>query len=272
MQTLGLDDEFEYREAPKTIKENASTGFWSRQFQIDATHKQRVFDWLFGVIVPVVCFAFDPIVFKGRFESGLLGAFRPFAYILSFASIMAMMAWLLWGARLKWLNGFLSGLFGVGGIISFSLGIILLPWSLMGLIILIGALGFTPFFSSVIYLRNAVRAYRAAVPFFERRVLISTFLLAALYSVVISATINIEIRKELDRMRFGNEAVIREGAAKLKLVRFLVEPDPLARAYYRLPERERTSDRAMALAKGFKELSGANIEDVRWIFDNCEKF
>ncbi len=123
-------------------KTGSQKGFWHWQFQTESTESQKTFDWLFGVILPVSCFVFDPIVFKGdAWGAAYLGTYKPFAYILSFVSVMAMSAWLIWGEKLKWLNAFLAGLFIVGGIVSLGIGIILSPISLLGLIILIGALG-----------------------------------------------------------------------------------------------------------------------------------
>lgn len=166
--------------------------FWKRQFQRQATKSQRKFDWFFGVFLPIVCFTFDPIVFN---DGGLFGDYKTFAYVLSFVSIMAMSAWLIWGAKLKWLNAFLAGLFIVGSFISFGIGIIIFPISLIGLIILIGALGFTPLFSAIVFLRNSVRAYQAAKPFLEKKILVYSFLLSALFSAVIPPVINVEVNK-----------------------------------------------------------------------------
>jgi hypothetical protein len=127
-----------FGEAKKTAKR---IGFWQRQFQFEITYKQKVFDWIFGVILPVICFTFDPIVFKTNMRDPFLGEYKPFAYLLSFTSILAMMAWLIWGEKLKGLSGILSGLFAVGGVISLGIGIILFPFSLIGLVLIIGALG-----------------------------------------------------------------------------------------------------------------------------------
>jgi hypothetical protein len=46
-----------------------------------------------------------------------------------------------------------------GGIFSFLLGLALLPFSLMGLLILIGIFGFTPFITSFVFFRNARRCW-----------------------------------------------------------------------------------------------------------------
>jgi len=190
-------------------------GFWRRQYQTESTNSQKKFDWIFGVILPVVCFVFDPIVFKGdAWGSAYLGTYKPFAYILSFVSVMAMSAWLIWGEKLKWFNAFLAGLFIVGGVVSLSLGIILSPISLLGLIILVGALGFTPMFSAVVYLRNSLRAYQAAKPFLEKSVLTRSFALSAIFSAVVPFVINAEINRALDKMVKGDARTVR---AKFKV-------------------------------------------------------
>ncbi len=69
-------------------------GFWRRQFQQQPTKKQTVFDWSYGVVIPLICVAADPIVFT---EQGLMEAYRPFAYLISSASI--------W----RWLRGSYGG-------------------------------------------------------------------------------------------------------------------------------------------------------------------
>src|SRR5687767_6414550 len=90
---------------------DSSCGFWKRQFLQRPTRKQRVFDWAYGVVIPVVCVAGDPIVFSAH---GILAEYRPFAHLLSAVSILAMCAWLLWGERLRWLAAPLAGLFIFG--------------------------------------------------------------------------------------------------------------------------------------------------------------
>jgi len=167
--------------------------FWQRQFQPSATLKQRKFDWVFGVTLPLICFAFDPIVFD---NSGsvrpVLGTYSLFAYGLSIVSIMSMTAWLLWGKRLAWLVPFLAGLFLTGSAISLLIGFYLLPLSLIGLIIIIGVLGFTPLIASFVYLRNSYRAFEAYDLFGEKQCSRMALALAALFSFVIPLIINFQ--------------------------------------------------------------------------------
>lgn len=236
-------------------------GFWRRQFQTEATASQIKFDWIFGVVLPVICFAFDPVVFKGNaLGEAFLGTYKPFAYILSFVSIMAMSGWLIWGAKLKWLNALLAGLFIVGSIISLIVGVILLPFSLLGLVVLIGILGFTPLCSSIVFLRNSLRAYRAAKPFLERGVLIHLFALGVIFSLVVPYVTNVEVKRNLDEIIAGDAQMVRKKASNLKYVAPLVNFDPLAIRYHRSAPSERETEKMKAIVEVYKELTGEDLE------------
>jgi hypothetical protein len=170
-------------------------GFWQRQFKTDITRGQKKFDWTFGVILPVICFYFDPIVFKNGFadnDQAILGKFAIYAYALSFAAIMANMAWLLWGQRLKWLNAPLSGLLGTSSLAACAIGIVLFPFSILGLFFMfIGALGFTPLLTSFVLLRNSIRAFGAAKLSLEKDLSINSFVLSAVATAVIPYLISL---------------------------------------------------------------------------------
>ena len=116
-------------------------------------------------------------------------------------AILGMMAWLIWGNRLKWLNAVLGGLFLAGSVVAFAVGVFMLPFSLIGLIFVIGALGFTPLITSIVYLRNSARAIGAAEPFLPRKTLAYTVLLTALASGVIPSVINAEINRSFPARR-----------------------------------------------------------------------
>jgi hypothetical protein len=267
MQTIGLDINFETTPEPEAAADNRPKGFWRRQFAAEATPAQRKFDWSFGVILPVICVAADPIVFKGNItgNGAAFGAYKPFAYLLSFVSIMAMMAWLIWGKRLKGLNAAFSGLFFYGALISLAIGVVLFPISTVGLIVLIGALGYTPLFSGFVYLRNSYRAFGCAEDFFDKGTLVRSFVLAALFSAVIPWTINREIGRSMDRMLNGDAEVIYAEAAKLKYVAPLVNFDKLERQTCRSD-----SERNRAAKDVYPGLTGKTEEDAKRI--SCGSF
>lgn len=191
MQSLKLADDQELT-ADDMVLARAPLGFWKRQFFLEPTKRQNDFDWTFGVLLPLVCTAADPFVFDTRFGGAgtLLGEYRTFAYALGIVSIMTMAAWLLWGQKLGVLRPFIGGLFLAGSLVSFALGIVMLPFSLIGMFFLVGFLGFTPLLSGVTFLRNGVRAINGAKTEMPSRMIFHAAILAALYALVIPWVLN----------------------------------------------------------------------------------
>lgn len=116
------------------------------------------FDWCFGVIVPVICLIFDPIVFKGEslvVTGGLFAYWKVFAYTAIGSSILALALWLLRRDRLAPYAAYIAGVFLAAQIASFLLAVILLPFSLIGTLMSgIGLLGFMPFFTAYVFSRQ----------------------------------------------------------------------------------------------------------------------
>lgn len=191
MQSLKLAEYEELTEAD-VLETRLPASFFGRHFDLQPTARQQRFDWSFGVILPTICVAADPIVFNSfaGVEDALLGRYSIFAYILSSVSIMSMAAWLLWGHRLGDLRPYIGGLFLAGSVISLIVGVILLPFSLIGMFMLIGFLGFTPLFSSFVYLRNGLRAIKGARLDLPREVVYRAAILAALYSLIVPFVLN----------------------------------------------------------------------------------
>lgn len=243
------------------VKKTLTKTFWKRQFQVETTTKQKVFDGLFGIVLPIVCFFFDPIIFRTNgFGVPLAGAYKPFAYILSFISIMSLLAFMLWGKKLKWLNGFLSGLFAAGAVVALIVGVSIFPFSVMGLVILIGALGFTPLLTAFVYWRNAVRAHKTALPDLGLNLSARMMLLSALFSVVVPAILNVRIQKGLETMQNGNATEIRQTAARLKYVAPLVNFSSLYLKYDTTGNVARSQEN-QALAESYKTLTGKEISN-----------
>jgi hypothetical protein len=72
---------------------------------------------------------------------------------------MATLALWLWrGTRLGAWCGVVSGVLSACALFAGGLGLVLLPFSVIGLFVLIGALGFAPFLTATTFARNAIRA------------------------------------------------------------------------------------------------------------------
>ena len=137
--------------------------FWRRQFGESPTPEQTKFDIFFGLFFPVVCFILDPFVFRGYVSGGgLLEEYQFFTYSLAAFEMTLLGAWLVARGRLGEWAAAAGGVLLAGALFCFVMGVVLLPFSVLGLLVLIGALGFTPFFTGLVYLRNGVRAVRLA--------------------------------------------------------------------------------------------------------------
>ena len=247
MQQLGLN---QVNQQPK--------GFWARQFQTQPTGDQKVFDWVFGGGLPLVCFVFDPFVFRGfGIDDGLLGEYRVFAYSLSFVSMMSLAAWLVWGARLKALNAALAGLFITGAVVSFAVGLVMLPFSVVGLFVLIGALGFTPFLTGLVYFRSGLLAM--AKPHMNEKLLARVFLLAGLLSSVVPYTLNFEV-KNVSAALHGDAVAIRAVMWKLQYLAPALSANSLKERYYRVPPENRQSEEMQTIAEAYRLISGRDLD------------
>src|SRR5262245_40689878 len=137
--------------------------FWKRQVSEDDTGVQRTFDVIFGAILPVVLFVLDPVAMNGFGCVG--GAAAPYSAFVYFAVAFGIISLLVWLFARPYIDSFapvLAGVVYAGGFFAGAIGVLMLPISIMGLVILIGALGFLPFVVAYVYFRNAVRAYRLA--------------------------------------------------------------------------------------------------------------
>jgi hypothetical protein len=119
-------------------------------------------DLIFGVFAPPLLIVLDPGLFRdgGLLRGDLIG-WR--AILLASVAIgVPALAWALWllhrpsegRVRVRaWLQGVLLG----AGACAAALGVLLLPYSLIGALVLIGLLGFAPFVTMWALLRNARR-------------------------------------------------------------------------------------------------------------------
>ena len=138
--------------------------FWKRQFDPVPTGGQELFDGIFGVILPVLCFVADPIVFKGGVFSGpFFEDFKVLAYLTSAIEIAVFIVWRSFRTHLTTFSAPFAGVLFAGGLFSTVIGIVILPLTLFGLLLLIGVLGFIPFLTAFTYFRSSVRAMKDQV-------------------------------------------------------------------------------------------------------------
>jgi hypothetical protein len=115
---------------------------------------------LFGIVAPVLCVVFDPIVFRsdGVVGPGFLKHFRLFAYAEIVLSAGVLAYYLLTSQSSPLVAGALFG----GFVFAFIVGISILPLTILGLFMLIGVFGFVPFITGFVFLRNGQRCWRGS--------------------------------------------------------------------------------------------------------------
>lgn len=120
---------------------------------------------LFGIVGPIVCFALKPAVSRDVDDlPGLrfIDFFWVFGYGFLGLEMGTLALWLWRGDRLGAWSGLVAGALAAGALFAGGLGLILLPFSLIGLMVVIGILGFMPFLTAVVFARAARRAFARA--------------------------------------------------------------------------------------------------------------
>ncbi|HEV7842869.1 MAG TPA: hypothetical protein VGO69_04190 [Pyrinomonadaceae bacterium] len=239
-------------------------GFWQRQFQQQATKKQKVFDVVFGVTLPVLCFIFDPIVFRGNFIGGapLFGKLQFLAYAIAFIEISTLLIWLRARERLGAHAVTVGGFLYTGALISLLIGIVLLPLSLIGLVFGIGILGFTPFVTFIVFWRNGRRAINLCLERVSRERKLGALVLGIIFVVGGPLAAHLKISQvshaSLTKILEGDAREAEEASEQLRLIGYLTytNTDKTVWAY----NGEQDQTRRARLARAYLKITGKDIE------------
>lgn len=246
-----------------TSDEPKKSRFWARQFSNKVTTPQLIFDVVAGVIAPTLCYIFDPIVFNNNF-GGLpfVPALFPYKVLVYFFSGLAMITltlWLFLRGRSSRLNGIIAGVLLTGAFFSLLIGVLILPLSLLGLVVLIGALGFTPFLVAFVYLRNGVRALNTAKPLLDQPQLASLFLLGAVLVITLSIVahwqVNRIVTQSMNDLLTGNLMAAESATERLRFLAWAADMDQVVFKY----QRETDQTRKAVLGKAYREITGREI-------------
>ncbi len=166
------------------------------------TPRQTLFDVAGGAVIPILLLIFDPAVFRstGCIGSPVLVNYAIFAYLAIGLGILTLLAWLFVPAARRRRAGIFAGTLLTGGLFAAGIGIVMLPVSIPGLLICLGALGFVPFITAVVYFRNGVRAFRTArLATSSQARLIVNLLVGSLLVMVPPAIVQIQITNAVQR-------------------------------------------------------------------------
>lgn len=236
--------------------------FWKRQFAGERTEPQLVFDVVFGLIAPVLCFIFDPVIFRG----GLLGPpmlqpYQLFAYAVSTLGVSLLAVSMFFALRLGTWSRIVGGALIAGAIFSLLIGFTILPYSLMGLVVLIGALGFIPFFTAFVYLRVGWRTLKNKNIPLDRTVL-GGVLVGAFISLSLPALLSLYVSRSaahsIDAILHGNSEQAQNAVGHLRWLPLIPQQnlEPLIEAYL----VETDNNRKEIIKNSYLVLAGEDIE------------
>lgn len=236
----------------------------------------RWFDWpddidppttfqvIWGLVVPLLALIFDPIVFRNRLgllsdEAGLFERFRVGGYLALGGSILAYAIILCRPPRTLATRTLTAGLLCGATLTAYGFGLALVPFSILGLIFIIGILGVIPFLAAWAYQRIAVQLLRFGLPgWYGRR----QFWLGLLLMLVVPLGGQVYATRRIDS---ASQALIagqperrQEAIASLRSAFWcsLSCYDQLVLPYM----REGDPDRKVALADAYREITGGSLE------------
>ncbi len=239
--------------SPSTVE----AGFWIRQFGLPRTRPQLVFDLIFGVLVPTYCVIRDldeGMVFS---EGGLLARWNLTGYL----SIVIGVALLLFYAASQRHSLVLSGMLWGSATFASLLGLRLLPLSIIGLLFVIGILGFAPFLTAFVFSRNAYRCYRNSSSKLEpRKARILAFSIAVIIIVIPfipNVAIHHAVTKLIVAVQSDSQAEIDKSIGIVKRFKFLEDTDRIVSAY-RDAQGESVRSR---FSDAYRRITGEEVEE-----------
>lgn len=132
----------------------------------DERRQATMFDWIWGLLLPLVCLGCDPMVFRdGEFAMGGDLSVHDFqfgirretiaAYCFILWQMLLLFVWLVGRGHLARYAGFFLGSFTAAVIFTGILGVLLLIPAIVGTFFMgIGLMGFTPFFTCFVFARR----------------------------------------------------------------------------------------------------------------------
>lgn len=242
-------------------KERWVNRFFKNQILSEATASQDGFDLFFGILFPIICLIADPGIFTSSFLSvtnqAMLKAYVIFSFGFMAIQMIALSYWLLGGRPFAVLAGCLIA----GSIFSLALGIVLLPLSLFGLIAVIGILGFTPFFTAIVYFRNGFRILKEINVTESKRAWAPWAVIGFCASLLVPFTtqygISLTAEKYTAAITSNSGTDRTKAISVLKTLNRVIDTDTLVNSY----NSETSTEKKQFIADAYLEITGHNIKE-----------
>jgi hypothetical protein len=247
-------------------EEETRAGFLHGYLEHDVSTREMVFSILFGILAPIACFIFDPIVFQRTSLGGVLADYYLFAYLGAGIGILTLILQLVLGKRLRMGGGVVAGILLSGAVVALLIGLLIFPISLLGILFVgIGLLGFIPFLTSLVFFRNGLRALRQAKNRIPKSSLILSITLGIILAITIPGVANWDssrfVAHSIDTLLNGDTQQAEESVQRLKHALWCNVScfDEMVEYYeYRIFANDSERDR---FAEVYMEITGDDIRD-----------
>lgn len=240
-------------------------GFWKRQFAPIPTEAQDKFDSIFAIVLPLLCLVADPFVFKGLGplrNQAILGDYQLLAYLVTTVEIGLFLMWRTFRLKLRPYAPAFAGFFITAAIFSTVIGLAILPYTVIGLVLVVGVLGFIPFLTAFVFLRTGIRATRIQVTAASLRLRFAVAVLSGVLVIALPMFTNMAVETAIDAtvdsMIAGDGTQAQLAAIRLRKFQFVPGKytDRIAVAYsHEIDPVKRSTFNAV-----YRDITGEDLE------------
>ena len=218
-----------------------TVGVFRETLTREPSSRAKALHLILGAALPVACLIFDPIVFKanGFLAEGdgpFLGWLRMFGYTTAAIAVVVLTR-----ACFTRITAIETGMLYCAALVALTLGVVMLPVTLIGLLVLTGILGFAPFLAAWVYLRHAARQ-RAMRP--------SLVVAGALLFLAIPALAQLAVDRTVER-------AIARGTPVSAVLRPLYDTEQLVDRYL----DSSSNEEKQRLAVVYRSMTGRYLEE-----------
>ena len=214
--------------------------------------RDPIFAVLLGIVLPILCLFFDPIIFRTDFDQPMLGECRALAYDYVFVSMLSLAVWIFTRRFPTVLCGVLYGGFACATL----LGVVILPVSVIGLLFIIGIFGFSPFLTAAVFWSCARQAREVAGSHFKPALAVTALGLFFLLPLATRASLTHYTQASLTKLVEGSDETAAQTTRQLKLLWPLIDSDILVQRYV---QTDSVASR-LRIAQAYRELTGNDLD------------
>lgn len=181
--------------------------------------------------------------------------------------MITLALWLILGRRTGLYSGIVAGVLLTAALFALAIGIVLFPFSLLGLLYVIGVVGFAPFVVAFVLLRNGVMALRCARERISTAAIVASALAGLILVAGFPAALNYGtyriVSRSVQAIIHGDDGAAAQATQRLKRAFWCSAMcyDDIAWAYH----QEQDEARRERLEQAYEEITGNDLKDRLWV-------